>query len=147
MFVYLDFLLTAHATSNHFTQICNEIIKLNKSIRFIGVANNMGKLLFALYRENLIPFMTKEETENYGLQAVLRAATREDFAKKLGDLKHSIGTYDGLIRATVPVLMKENPQTLTKYYLLLSFDIDAPVKDIIENELLPYIDKNLELFK
>jgi len=107
----------------------------------------MGKLLVALYRENLIPFMTKEETENYGLQAVLRAATREDFAKKLGDLKHSIGTYDRLIRATVPVLMKENPQTLTKYYLLLSFDIDAPVKDIIENELLPYIDKNLELFK
>ncbi|MDN5847733.1 MAG: hypothetical protein L0H53_15825 [Candidatus Nitrosocosmicus sp.] len=139
--------MTSHSTPTHFTQICNEIINLNKSIRFVGVVNNMGKLLVTSYRENLIPFMTKEETENYGIQAVLRAATREDFAKKLGNLKHSIGTYDRLICATVPVLMKENPQTQTKYYLLLSFDIDACAKDIIENVLLPHIDKNLELFK
>ena len=76
----------------------------------------------------------------------LRAATREDFVNKLGKLKHSIGTYDRLIRATVPVIMEENLQAQTKFYLLLSFDIDANVKDIIENELLPYIDKNLELF-
>ena len=76
----------------------------------------------------------------------LRAATREDFVNKLGKLKYSIGTYDRLIRATVPVIMEENLQTQTKFYLLLSFDIDANVKDIIENELLPYIDKNLELF-
>ena len=90
--------------------------------------------------------MTEEETKNYAMQAVLRAATREDFVKKLGRLKHSIGTYDRLIRATVPVIIKENLSTQTKFYLLLSFDIDANVKDIIENELLPYIDKNLELF-
>ena len=42
--------------------------------------------------------------------------------------------------------MEENLQAQAKFYLLLSFDIDANVKDIIENELLPYIDKNLELF-
>jgi len=42
--------------------------------------------------------------------------------------------------------MEEDLQAQTKFYLLLSFDIDANVKDIIENELLPYIDKNLELF-
>ena len=76
----------------------------------------------------------------------LRAATREDFVNKLGKLKHSIGTYDRLIRATVPVIMEENLQAQTKFYLLVSFDIDANAKDIIENELLPYIDKNLELF-
>ena len=126
--------------------ICNEIINLNKSIRFVGVVNNLGTLLDTSYREELIPLMTEEETKNYAMQAVLRAATREDFVKKLGRLKHSIGTYDRVIRATVPVIIKENLQTQTKFYLLLSFDIDANVKDIIENELLPYIDKNLELF-
>jgi hypothetical protein len=126
--------------------ICNEIINLNKSIRFVGVVNNLGTLLDTSYREELIPLMTEEETKNYAMQAVLRAATREDFVKKLGRLKHSIGTYDRVIRATVPVIIKENLSTQTKFYLLLSFDIDANVKDIIKNELLPYIDKNLELF-
>lgn len=138
--------MSSHTTSGHFTRICNEIINLNKSIRFAGVVNNLGTLLVTSYRENLIPLMTGEETENYAMQAVLRAATREDFVSKLGKLKHSIGTYDKLIRATVPVIMEENLQDQTKFYLLLSFDIDANVKDIIENELLPYIDKNLELF-
>jgi len=138
--------MSSHTTFGHFTRICNEIINLNKSIRFVGVVNNLGTLLVTVYREKLIPLMTSEETENYAMQAVLRAATREDFVKKLGKLKHSIGTYDRVIRATVPVIIKENLQTQTKFYLLLSFDIDANVKDIIENELLPYIDKNLELF-
>jgi hypothetical protein len=138
--------MSSHTTSGNFTRICNEIIDLNKSIRFVGVVNNLGTLVVTLYREKLIPLMTEEETKNYAMQAVLRAATREDFTSKLGKLKHSIGTYDKLIRATVPVIMEENLRTQTKFYLLLSFDIDTNVVDIIENELLPYIDKNLELF-
>ena len=138
--------MSSYTNSGQFTKICNEIMNLNESIRFVGVVNNLGTLLVTSYREKLIPLMTEEETKNYAMQAVLRAATREDFVKKLGKLKHSIGTYDRVIRATVPVIIKENLQTQTKFYLLLSFDIDANVKDIIENELLSYIDKNLELF-
>lgn len=89
--------------------------------------------------------MTREETKHYAVQAVLRAAIREDFSNKLGKLKHSIGTYDKLIRATVPVIIEGNFQA--KFFLLLSFDKGTDVKAIIENELLSYIDKNLELFK
>jgi len=139
--------MSSHTTSDHFTRLCNEIINLNKSIRFVGVINNMGTLLVSLYREELVPLLTREETENYAMQAVLRAATREDFVSELGKLKHSIATYDKLIRATIPVIIEENLQTQTKFYLLLAFDIDVNVNYIIENELLPYIDKNLELFK
>jgi hypothetical protein len=84
--------MAGHTNSNHFTQICNEMLNLNKSIRFVGVVNNMSKLLVTLYREELVQLLTREETENYTMQAVLRAATREDFANKLGKLKHSMGT-------------------------------------------------------
>ena len=88
--------------------------------------------------------MTREETKHYAVQAVLRAAIREDFVSNLGKLKHSIGTYDRLIRATVPITT-DNLQA--KFFLLLSFDTGTDVRAIIENELLPYIDKNLTLFK
>jgi hypothetical protein len=125
--------------------MCNEILNLNKSLRFVGVANNLGTLLATSYRKGLTPFMTSEETKHYALQAVLRAAIREDFVSKLGKLKHSIGTYDRLIRATVPVVTEETSQA--KFFLLLSFDVGTDVKDIIENELLSYIDKNRKIFK
>lgn len=117
---------------------------MSRSIRFVGIANNLGTLLSTSYREGLTPFMTKEETQHYALQAVLRAAIREDFIIKLGMLKHSIGTYDRLIRATVPVAIKGDHDV--KFFILLSFDVGTDVKDIIETELLPYIDKNRELF-
>jgi hypothetical protein len=91
--------------------------------------------------------MTIEETRHYAVQAVLRAAIREDFVSKLGKLKHSIGTYDRLIRATVPIITEGSLQDQSKFFLLLSFDIGTDVKDIIENKLLPYVDKNIKSFK
>ena len=135
--------MSSHLTSSHFTRICNEIIKLNRSIKFVGVASNLGTLLVTSYRDGLIPLMTIEEAKHYAVQAVLRAAISQDFSNKLGKLKHSIGTYDKLIRATVPVKIEDNFQA--KFFLLLSFDMGTNVKDIIENELLAYIDKNLDL--
>jgi hypothetical protein len=137
--------LSSYTASDSFTRLCEEIIALNKSIRFVGLANHLGTLLTTSYRNGLIPLMTREETKHYALQAVLRAAIREDFVSKLGRLKHSIGTYDKLIRATVPIMTEDNLQA--KFFLLLSFDIGTDVRAIIENELLPYIDKNLRLFK
>jgi len=91
--------------------------------------------------------MTREETKHYALQAVLRATIRENFVSKLGKLKHSIGTYERLIRATVPVTIEDNLQAQSKFFLLLSFDIGTDVKAIIENKLLPYVDKNVRSFK
>lgn len=137
--------MSSHTTSNSFTRACKEILNLNKSIRFVGKANNRGTLLATSYREGLTLLMTREEIKHYALQAVLRAAIREDFASKLELLRHSIWTYDRLIRATVPVTIEDNLQA--KFFLLLSFDIGTDIKAIIENKLLPYVDKNIQSFK
>jgi hypothetical protein len=128
-----------------YSSLCSEIRNMNKSIRFVGLANSLGTLLSTCYREGLTPLMTREETQHYALQAVLRAAIREDFISKLGRLKHSIGTYDRLIRATVPVTVEGNH--IAKFFLLLSFDVGTDAKAIIEDQLLTYIDKNIMLFK
>ena len=111
---------------------------------FVGIANNLGTLLATSYREGLTPLMTEEETKHYAVQAVLRAAIREDFVNRLGNLRHSIGTYDRLIRATVPIIKEENLPT--KFFILLSFDIGTDVKGIVENELIPYTHKNIISF-
>ena len=60
------------------------------------------------------------------------------------NLRHSIGTYDRLIRTTILIIKEENLPA--KFFILLSFDIGADVKGIIENVLLPYTHKNIKLF-
>ena len=38
--------------------LCNEILKLDPSIRFAGVANNMGRLIAAKFRKGLQPLLS-----------------------------------------------------------------------------------------
>jgi hypothetical protein len=93
----------ASSTEDNIGSLCKEIQKLDNSIRFAGIANNLGSLVATAYRNGLIPLMDKQETSHYAIQAVLRAATREDFESKIGRLVYSIGKYERLIRATIPI--------------------------------------------
>ena len=123
---------------------CREILANNQSIRFAGIANHLGSLIATVYRRGLVPLMTKEETSQYSIQAVLRAATREDFESKIGRLEYSVGKYEKLIRATVPIIFG-NSET-KRYYLLLSFDLDSDAISIIDKKVLLYIAKNKDYF-
>ncbi len=129
---------------DYLESFCREILANNQSIRFAGIANHLGSLIATAYRGGLVPLMTKEETLQYSIQAVLRAATREDFESKIGRLEYSIGKYEKLIRATVPIIFG-NSET-KRYYLLLSFDSDSDAISIINKNVLLHIAKNKEHF-
>jgi len=114
---------------------CKHIRELDPLIRFVGIANGMGTLVATSYREQLNALMNEDETRLYAMQAVFRAEIREDFQKNLGTLNYSVGKYDKLIRATIPL----NSVNESKYYLLISFDIEANSIFIIEKKILEYI--------
>ncbi len=121
--------------------LCIEIQQLDNSIRFVGIANNLGSLVATAYRAGLTPLMDKQETSHYAIQTVLRAATREDFESKIGRLVYSIGKYERLIRATIPIRLSGKEDESKSYYLLLSFDLNSNVISVIENKIMPFIKK------
>jgi hypothetical protein len=125
--------------------VCKQIQELDTSIRFAGIANKLGNLTTTSYRENLIPLLTEKETSDYAMKAVLRAATREDYESKIGKLQYSIGKYEKMIRATIPIMI-DNKDDENKLYLLLSFDLDSNVAYTIQNKVLPFILKNESAF-
>src|ERR671922_1383755 len=90
---------------NRLHKFCEGIISKDSSIRFVGVANRMGKLIEAAYREGLQPLMNRQETEHYTIQTVLRASTRETFENKIGKQRYALAVYEKLIRATIPIVM------------------------------------------
>ena len=90
----------------------------------------------------MTPLLDKQETLHYAIQAVLRAATREDFESKIGRLEYSIGKYERLIRVTIPIRLFGKEDESKFYYLLLSFDLNFNVMDVIENKVMPFIEKN-----
>ena len=125
--------------------VCKQIQELDTSIRFVGIANKLGNLRTTSYRKNLVPLLTEKETSDYAIKAVLRAATREDYESKIGKLQYSIGKYEKMIRATIPIMI-DKKDDVNKLYLLLSFDLDSNVAYTIQNKVLPFILENESAF-
>jgi hypothetical protein len=137
--------------SNRLHRLCESIIANDSSIRFAGIANQMGKLIATDYRESLQPLMNMQETEHYTIQTVLRASTRGTFENKIGRQRYAIAVYEKLIRATVPILMtghndnkderQKKQQDFKQFYLLVSFDLGSDVIPIVEDKILPQIEQ------
>jgi hypothetical protein len=45
-------------------EICNQVLLLDKSIRFAGIANNMGTLIAYKLRKGIVPTLNEEEIQN-----------------------------------------------------------------------------------
>ena len=143
--------------TNRLQSLCKGVIAKDSSIRFAGIANQMGNLIEAAYREGLQPLMDRQETEHYTIQTVLRASTRETFENKIGKQRYAIAVYEKLIRATVPIVImvrhqynkdtnqkkqqQQEKQEFKWFYLLISFDLGSDVISIIEDKILPLIEQ------
>jgi hypothetical protein len=116
-----------------------DLLKVDKTIIWIGIANNFGVLLNVEYRRGLIPLLTEEENEEYASSTITRHKTRIKFESKIGKLIYALGRYQKLNRVTIPI--NEN------YYLLVA--LGAEVKDFdstIMEKIIPLIKKEKHNF-
>jgi|SRR5919205_651671 hypothetical protein len=120
-------------------RLCNQILESDNSIRFVGIPNDMGKLIVSKYRNDIVvPMLSEQEIEMLAIESVLRMKTRKDFESKLGKPIYSFTLYEKIKRATITLQNKNNNK---RYYpiLMVSFDIGANHDSIIINKILPII--------
>jgi len=125
-----------------FEGFCRGVLEKDHFIRFAGISNHLGHLVATAYRKDLVPLMTQEETARYSVQAAIRAATRDAFEARIGELKFSISRYAKLVRATIPIKSSGK----SKFLLLLSFDVDAEADSIINKKISSYIMDSKDYF-
>jgi hypothetical protein len=147
--------MPSHEQPNRLKEFCKDILAKDLSIRFAGVANQMGNLVEGEYRPNLEPLMNRQETEHYTMQTVFRASTRETFENKIGKQRYAIAVYEKIIRATIPIIIiraqddkqekqkqkQQKDQNSRLFYLLVSFDLNSDVISILEDKVLPLIEQ------
>ena len=114
-------------------EICNQVLELDKSIRFAGIANNMGTLIAYKLRKGIVPMLNEEELQNSIMKTVLRMKTREDYESKLGDVIYTFALYKRVKRATIPL---DHPDLAV---LTVSFDMAADQDSIIMDKILPVL--------
>ena len=119
--------LTAHNLV--FLDICNQILEIDKTIRFAAFVNNMGTIIAAQHREPLSvekekeqSLLTKDELELSAIESVLRMVTRQDMMSKFGKPIYSFTSYEKIKRATI---LLENSKNSNPHILMVSLDNKA----------------------
>src|ERR687892_1019705 len=118
---------------NNEEKICNEILELDRSIRFTGIANKMGKLVAAKFNRDVKALLTREEIEANIIKAVLRMKTREDYEAKLGRAIYTFALYERVKRASIA--LNKGDYSL----LMVSFEVAAEHEPILLHKILPRI--------
>ena len=128
-----------------FQEFCDEVITINKSIRFAGIADGDGHLVAIAERKGLKPLLNPEERAQYAITAATRQYTRLRWEYLLGKINYAMSNYAKLVRATIPIA-DENSRLY--YVLLLSFDRETGqgVHEIIMEKIIPLVRKNTDKF-
>ena len=129
-------------TDEYFQNFCGNILNRHYFIRSAANADHVGHLMATAFRHGLTPLMTQEESSRAVAQAAIRAATRNKFKSKIGELQFSLSRYEKLVRATTPI----NSGQTSRFLLLLTFDIEAEADSIILKRILPCIAENKDYF-
>ena len=118
--------------------LCEQIIELDKCIRFVGFATNAGNIIAYKYRKEVIPLLTLDETQLSFIDSALMMRIREAREPKLGKVICSIVLYEKVTYATILVNSEDYP------ILMVSFDNKNPgPQSLILHEILPLLSRHL----
>jgi hypothetical protein len=120
-----------------FNGLCNRVLQIDTSIRYVGIADHLGSLIAREYRQGLIPLSSKVETEKYTRKAIKTTGAIQG-GPRVGRLQYVIGRYDHLLRATIPMIVSEGQD---KFYLMFSVDEGTDIINIIEKKLFALLPK------
>jgi hypothetical protein len=120
-----------------FKTLCQEIIKLDSSIRSAGITNEDGIILHISHRKGIKPLLSPEERVQYAITAATRQFTRLRWEVLLGKIQYASSHYSKLIRATIPIT-DENRKL--SFVIILSLDPGTDnFHEIIVEKVIPLI--------
>ena len=122
-----------------FSSFTKNILNSDRSIRWVGIADQNGIIINERNRQGLKPLLTIEENHEFALNTIIRHKTRLRFASKIGELTYTFRRYEKVSRCLIPI--NEN------YYLIFTMDFDQYDFDkIIMEKIIPLIKQEKEKF-
>jgi hypothetical protein len=125
-----------------FSVFVKKVRDLNKSIRWVGIANQSGILIKETYREGLKPLLSSEENLEYAVNTIARHKERIKYEAKIGKLEYSLVKYEKVNRMMIP--LNDN-----NYYYFLLFTLDVEEIDydkIVREKIIPFAKRERHIF-
>jgi hypothetical protein len=117
-----------------FSTFVREVMNLKRSIRWVGIANQLGMIIKETYRECLRPLLTAEENLEYAANTIARQKERIKYEQKIGKLEYTLVKYKKANRIMIPLNNNNN-------YLLFSIDVkEIDYDKIIKEKIIPFVE-------
>jgi len=115
-------------------KFCSKILEIDSRIRFVGLINNMGRLVAGGMKPGLLSLEESKDNEMMFLQLALKVNQRKAFDKVFGPVEFSMAYREKVIIMSFPV---------DNHILLVSsekevdfFNLSSKILEIIHSENL-----------
>jgi hypothetical protein len=78
-------------------------MKLDKSIRFVGIVNGRGEVIEGGFQEGIQPLLDGTDEQQIYVQSLANVTTLQQFSDRLGKVRYSITEHEKVILLTVPL--------------------------------------------
>lgn len=82
---------------------CDKIIKLDRSIRFVGVVNNRGEVIEGGFKHGVEPLLDGTDEQQMYIHSLSNLSVLQSYSDRLGIVRYSLTEHEKVILMTFPL--------------------------------------------
>lgn len=83
--------------------LCNGIIKLDRSIRFVGILNNRGEVIEGGFKQGIEPLLDGTDEQKMYIHSQTNLTMMQSYSDMLGMVRFSLTEHEKVTRMTFPL--------------------------------------------
>jgi hypothetical protein len=83
--------------------LCDTIIKLDRSIRFVGVVNNRGEVIEGGFKQGIEPLLNGTDEQHMYVHSLSNLTVLQSFSDRLGMVRYSLTEHEKVTLMTFPL--------------------------------------------
>ena len=83
--------------------LCDRIIKLDRSIRFVGIVNNRGEVIEGGFKKGIEPLLNGTDEQQMYIQSLSNLTMLQSYSDRLGLVRYSLTEHEKVTLMTFPL--------------------------------------------
>src|SRR5215212_4286595 len=82
--------------------LCDRIVKLDRSIRFVGIVNNRGEVIEGGFKQGVEPLLNGTDEQQMYIHSLSNLTMLQSYSERLGMVRYSITEHEKVTLMTFP---------------------------------------------
>jgi hypothetical protein len=83
--------------------LCERIIKLDRSIRFVGIVNNRGEVIEGGFKQGVEPLLNGNDEQQMYIHSLSNLTMLQSYSDRLGMIRYSLTEHEKVTLMTFPL--------------------------------------------